>query len=447
MDNLTTANKNQKTTLFANLLRIRDFRLLWIGQGISSLGDQFYFIALPWLVLQLTGDALAMSTVLALESVPRALFMLIGGALTDRFSSRALMLTSDLLRLVLVMLLTGLVLAGRIEIWMLYVFAISFGLVDAFFYPALNAMLPHLVEQNALQMGNALLQGTSQLAMFAGPVLAGAMIALLDGGAAIGSGVATAVHDTVGNGIAFGFDALTFFVSVVTLWMMRSHHTRTATQTAGKGESVLSSLREGLAYVARDPTLRVFFLITAAVTVLINGPFTIGVPVLAETRFPEGAAAFGIIVSALGGGALVGTVIAGVSRPAPSRLGPTLLLVTGSMGIGLALIGVTPSTMIAAAISLAMGIANGYVVILFTTWLQSRTPAHMLGRMMSLLMFALVGLNPVSTALSGALAKLDATLLFAGAGSLLVVITLVSLLSPTLRAMGIEANAAAAPAE
>jgi len=147
------------------LLRVRDFRLLWIGQGIARLGDQFYFTALPWLVLQLTGDAFAMGMVLAVGSIPRTLFMLVGGAPTDRFSSRTVMLVSDILRLGLVSLLTGFVLTGSIELWMLYMFALSFGEVDAFFYPALNAMVPQLVHKEELQAGNALVQGTGQLAL------------------------------------------------------------------------------------------------------------------------------------------------------------------------------------------------------------------------------------------------------------------------------------------
>src|ERR1700690_4613010 len=86
-------------------LGVHDFRLLWIGGSISLLGDQFYLIALPWLVLQITGSALALGTVMALEGIPRALFMLIGGAFVDRFSPRSVMMISNLSRLVLVALL------------------------------------------------------------------------------------------------------------------------------------------------------------------------------------------------------------------------------------------------------------------------------------------------------------------------------------------------------
>src|SRR4029453_2718742 len=90
----------------ASPLSVRNFRLLWIGESISLLGDQFYMIALPWLVLQLTGDALAVGTVLALGGIPRALFMLIGGAFVDRLSPRSVMIWSNLARLLMVALLS-----------------------------------------------------------------------------------------------------------------------------------------------------------------------------------------------------------------------------------------------------------------------------------------------------------------------------------------------------
>src|SRR5207249_3579287 len=100
------------------------------------LGDQFYMIALPWLVLQLTGSALALGTIMALASIPRALFMLVGGAFVDRFSPRSVMMASNFGRLVLVALLSALVLTNHIQIEILYVFALAFGLADAFYFPA-----------------------------------------------------------------------------------------------------------------------------------------------------------------------------------------------------------------------------------------------------------------------------------------------------------------------
>jgi len=109
-DTLSSEQKPRMTASPMRVLRNRNFRLLWIGEGISLLGDQFYLIALPWLVLSLTGDALVVGTVLATAGIPRALFMLVGGALTDRFTPRKLMINSNLAR----MMLTGVVLATKL---------------------------------------------------------------------------------------------------------------------------------------------------------------------------------------------------------------------------------------------------------------------------------------------------------------------------------------------
>src|SRR5512147_2824858 len=167
----------------ANVLGIRNFRLLWIGEGISLLGDQFYMIALPWLVLSLTGNALAVGTVMAMAGIPRALFMLVGGALTDRLTPRRLMINSNLARLILTGLLALLVITNLIQLWMLYTSALLFGLADAFFFPAQTSIVPKLVGKDQLQQGNAMIQGTAMLSLFVGPVIAGALIARLDGDA------------------------------------------------------------------------------------------------------------------------------------------------------------------------------------------------------------------------------------------------------------------------
>src|SRR6185295_7977927 len=99
--NANTKASNSMSKVFSN----RDFRLLWMGSATSILGDQFAFIATPWLVLQLTHDPLVLGTVLALEGVPRAIFILIGGAITDRFSPRTIMLISDIARMLLTALM------------------------------------------------------------------------------------------------------------------------------------------------------------------------------------------------------------------------------------------------------------------------------------------------------------------------------------------------------
>src|SRR5262245_27397550 len=173
----------------ASPLSVRNFRLLWIGEGVSLLGDQFYLIALPWLVLRLTGSALALGTILALASIPRAVFMIVGGAFVDRYSPRSILFASNFVRLVLVGIVSALVLTNNIRIEMLYGFALAFGLADAFYYPAQTAIVPQVLPQEQLQAGNSYVQGTAQLSLLLGPVLAGALIAVLGHTAAGATGM------------------------------------------------------------------------------------------------------------------------------------------------------------------------------------------------------------------------------------------------------------------
>ena len=106
----------QNSGSFGNVLSNRNFRLLWIGQSTSLIGDQFTMIALPWLVLLLTGDPLVLGIVLALEGIPRAIFMLLGGAITDRFSQRSVMILSDLARILLTLAIVLMIFSGNIQL-------------------------------------------------------------------------------------------------------------------------------------------------------------------------------------------------------------------------------------------------------------------------------------------------------------------------------------------
>ncbi len=422
-----------------NLLRIRNFRLLWIGEGISLLGDQFYLIALPWLVLSLTGNALAVGAVLAIAGIPRALFMLVGGALTDRFTSRTLMINSNLARMILTGSLAALVITNAIQLWMLYVTALLFGLVDAFFFPAQTSIVPKLLDKDQLQAGNAMIQGTAQLSMFIGPILAGATISWLDGGTAH-SAMGRAPGIAPGIALAFALDALSFIASIAMLSLMRIENGSSGAENGGvkKPEgSVIASIREGLLYVWKDAALKIVFPITMGLNILINGPFAVGIPVVARTRFPEGATAFGFILSMFGGGALLGTVLAGVLPKLPKKWLVTVpLSVISLMGIGLAVIGLSQTLSIASGTALVMGTANGYANIMLITWLQQKVAPEMTGRIMSLVMFAAVGLNPISTALAGVLIGRSATVLLVCAGISMTLFTLSAAFSPAVREMG-----------
>jgi MFS family permease len=146
-----------QTNPMARVMSLRNFRLLSVGAFISLLGDQFALIATPWLVLQLTNDPVALGTVLALEGIPRAVFILFGGAITDRLSPRRVMLIANMIRFFLTAFMALVVFSGVVQVWMLYVFGLLFGIVAGFAIPAETSIVPMLVDEQELQAGNLIM--------------------------------------------------------------------------------------------------------------------------------------------------------------------------------------------------------------------------------------------------------------------------------------------------
>lgn len=412
-------NQPQEKNAMLNVLSIRDFRLLFAGVSTSLLGDQFALIATPWLVLQLTGDPLALGIVLALEGLPRALFMLFGGAITDRFSPRIIMLASDMVRFGLAALMATVVFTGVVQMWMLYAFGLGFGLVAGFAVPAGNSIVPMLVEEKDLQAGNSLVMGVGQLVGFVGPVVAGILIGQFS-------------ESFFGIGLAFGIDAATFAVSAFTLWLMRGGGELPASSDAAQ-ETIWTAILAGLRLVWEDKALRLIFLVIAAVNFLFVGPILVGVPVLADQRLAEGAVAFGLLMSGFAGGNLAGFLVAGVlPRPTGWTMRQLLVALLAGFGLTMGVVGFISWTWVDFGLMLLLGLGNGYVTIILFTWVQTRTPKAMLGRIMSLLMLSSAGLVPVSQAISGAVGAWNLTVLFVAAGGLIVLMTGWTALQPGL---------------
>ncbi|MFT5102051.1 MAG: MFS family permease, partial [Planctomycetaceae bacterium] len=158
-------------------LKYRNFRFLWLGSVLSYLSGQLTMLAFPWLVLKLTGDPFAMGAVLAAAGIPRAVFMVVGGAMTDRYSARSVMMWTTLVRFILMFILATLVYTQSVDMWMIFIVAFFFGAADAFYWPASISILPKLLPAEDLPAGNSLQQGLGQLSQIIGPVLGGLIIA------------------------------------------------------------------------------------------------------------------------------------------------------------------------------------------------------------------------------------------------------------------------------
>ncbi len=401
------------------VLSLRDFRLLLAGTSTSLLGDQFALIATPWLALQLSDDPLALGIVLALEGIPRAMFMLIGGAVTDRISPRRVMLTADVVRAVLTSVMATTVLVGAAQMWMLYGFALGFGLIAGFSVPAENSMVPTLVQRDDLQAGNAVIMGATQLTAFVGPTLAGVVIA-------------TASSSTVGVGLALGLDAATFAISAATFVLMRPVPVAVAPAETLR---LWASIAEGFRHLWADEAMRFVFCVLAAVNLFAVGPLLVGIPVLAHQRLAAGAMAFGLLMGAFAIGNLIGYVLAAATRT-PSRAAMRVIVIGVLAGYGAVIgsLGLVSDTVLGAALLTALGAGNGYLAISLFTWIQARTPRRMLGRTMSMLTFASLGLVSLSQAVSGALGKWDLDALFLLSGGLVLATTAWAATHPGLRA-------------
>lgn len=415
-----------RSSIFAN----PNFSLLFGGSSISAFGDQFTLVALPWLVLKLTGNPAALGIVLAVMAAPRAAFMLIGGAVVDRMSPRRVLLAARAVNAACIVILAALVLTGSILVWMVYVLALGIGLSTAFAYPAGSAILPQLVEPRQLRSANAAYMGMRQLSMIGGPVLAGFVIAM----GAHHQSSAQALPDARGLGLAFGIDAASFVFSLASLAMVRIHGDFHPTKTTG---SMFASIAAGIRYVWSDVPLRAFMLYASFGSVFVSGPIQVGLPVLADTRLNLGAASLGILMTAQGIGMFAGSFLSGTGqRLMRGHLGVMVLCIDSLVGLMLAALMLVHTTYTGAALLLCTGLFAGMVQIAIYTWIQQRVSPAMMGRAMSILMFTFMGLGPLSAAAAGALLKvISLTTLFGIAGLTLTAIALSCLGSPQMRSI------------
>jgi MFS family permease len=418
--------KKSGDSLFAN----HNFRLLFAGSTISAIGDQFTLVALPWLVLKLTGDPAALGLVLATIAFPRAVFMLIGGAVVDRMSPRRVLLAGRAVNALLVSVLAVLVLAGSIHMWLIYMIALGIGVSTAFSYPAGSAILPQLMPPQQLQPANALFMGMRQMCLIIGPVIAGVLITV-----GAHDAHAKGVADSAGLGLAFSVDAVSFLFSLGSLMLIRIHSDYHPKAPVG---SVLANVASGIRNIWTDLPLRAFILYAAVVSVFVGGPIQVGLPVLADTRLDLGAASLGILMTANGCGMLLGSFLSGfTTKLVRGRLGMMVLCVDSIVGLALIVLALVHSTVGGAVLLACTGLLGGIAQIAIVSWIQHRVAPEMMGRTMSVLMFTFMGLGPLSAAIAGSLLQvISLSTLFTGAGLTLSVIALSCMTSPALRSIG-----------
>jgi MFS family permease len=399
--------------VFLRPLRERDFALVFAGTTVSALGDGLYYIALAWQTYELSNIPTAMSIVGVAATLPQLVFLLVGGALSDRMDKRRLVVAADLLRGIAISSIGLLSVTGLLELWMLVALVALYAAGTSLFTPAATALLPVILPKEELGRGNALLTfSRTACVRVAGPGLGGIAIALF------------------GVGWAFIGDGISFFLSALALLALSKREFPARPRT-----SLLGEIGEGLRYVRSERWLFVSLAAAPIGLLCYMGPMQVLLPFVVKNELEDGARALGIILAAGGAGALLGSLLIGqLGQPRERVLVMYVLWALSTFGIaGYALSNTLWQFAAVCFVAIAGLIVGG---IIWTTLLQELVPERLLGRVSSVDVLVSFAFVPLSMAITGPIADAigaRSTMLLAGLLGGLLLLTVP--LAPSLRAL------------
>jgi MFS family permease len=357
-----------------DVLRGREFRLLFSGQAVSVLGDRMVAVALAFGVLEVGGSASDVGLVLAAGVFPLVGSVLVGGVVADRTSRRAVMVVADLVRVASQGAMAALLIAGEAEVWTLALLAGITGTATGFFNPASTGLLPQVVPAEQLQLANALRSSAISAGEILGPLAAGVLVA------------------TANAGWAIAADAATFAVSAVCLVLLRA-----PARAAAPSSSFVADLREGwVAFRSRRWvwTVVAYFAIGNILWGAWNG---LG-PVVAD-RDLGGATAWSVVLAAVGVGALAGSLVA--TQVKPRRPLVFVALTDGLFALPLAFLAAAPPVAVLACGALLAGAGMTLGMSVWESTLQRHIPGESLSRVSSYDWFGSLAFYPLGLVIWG----------------------------------------------
>lgn len=360
-------------------LRIRNFRLYFMGQGLSMCGTWMQRIAQSWLVLTLTHSGTALGLVTAMQFVPILAAGPYGGLIADRMDKRRLLVGTQAAQAALALVLGLLTVFGAVQLWMVVVLAALLGVTNVFDTPGRQSFVLELVGPAALRNAVTLNSVLVNAARAIGPAIAGVLIA------------------TIGTGPCFLVNAASFGAVIASLLLMdasRFHRGRPLVRARGQ-------VRDGLRYVLRTPALRTPLLMMAAIGMLAY-EFQVVLPVVASQTFHAGAGAYGAMTAAMGLGAVAGGLaVARRSEATPAGL----VMAALAFGAVILAAAAAPTLTIELVALVAVGAGSVAFLALANTTLQLASEPAMRGRVMALWAMAFLGTTPIGGPLTGWIAQ------------------------------------------
>ncbi len=365
----------------ARALRHRNFRLYFIGQTVSLVGTWMQRIAVGWLVYRLTDSAFLLGLVGFAGQIPIFVLAPFAGVLADRWDRHRLLILTQALAMIQAFVLSYLVLTGTVMIWHIIILSLILGIVTAFDIPVRQSFVIEMIEEKA-DLGNAIALNSSMVngARLVGPTAAGLLIA------------------TVGEGMCFVINGLSYLAVIASLVLMR---------LAAKDVRALSSrawhdLIEGARYAYGFEPIRAIILLLGLAS-LVGMPYVVLMPVFAKDVLHGGPSALGFLMGGSGIGALAGALYL-ASRNSVLGLGKMLPISTGVFGVGLMAFASSRNFLLSLAMMTVVGFGQMVQLAASNTLLQTMVDDHQRGRVMGFYTAAFVGMAPIGSLLAGAFA-------------------------------------------
>jgi predicted MFS family arabinose efflux permease len=370
---------------------------MWVGACTSSIGTWMQIVAQGWLIYRLSHSAFLLALDQFLGGIPIFLFSLIGGVVADRTERRKILLVSQYVQMASAGVLTVLVTAGWVHVWQILCLSFVSGLAQAFGGPAYSALIPTLVDKEDMPNAIALNSIQFNMAVTIGPALAGQALAKL------------------GEKWCFGLNALSFLAPIISLSMISARYLPVIT-----GESMLSSLKQGIKFVRKQGSMEALTLLAFCMTAL-SMPMRTYIPVFVKDIFHRGPETYGNLLSLMGVGSICGSLaVAGIGNiRSKGRFALVMLICLGGAISGFSLSKLLP---LSYAMLVLVGASMMAVFATVTSLVQLITTNEMRGRVMSVYNCAFRGGMPMGNLLSGWLVPMFTAPIVLGVNGVLLIL-------------------------
>ncbi|MEK4840480.1 MFS transporter [Bacillus sp. FSL L8-0152] len=395
------------------LLKNTNFLFLWAATLFSSFALAFFTFSQTWYIAKTLNLEASLGVVFVALSVPRLIFMIIGGAVADKFPKKNIMFYSNIIRAILVATILTWFIVGDVTLYTFALFALFFGLADAFFWSADGSILPELVEKSRLTQANSLTQMTNQASVILGPVLGGILIKFTN-------------YETI-------FSITILLLIVAAILVQKIQFTMPELKDTDKG--MFTSIKEGILYVKESPFLSTFLLCSAFLNLFLIGPMQVGFPLFVKNVLHGDSLHFSYLEASVGGGMAIGAVIIGLKNINRRR---GLFCIIMMLLSGVFFLSINFSTVLWQALLAGMfyGITIAMAIVPLMAMIQSTVKEEMMGRVMSLLMLSSMGFIPLSyafTSIALAMGIPIVTVMKSGAIAVIVFVLFVAIRVPVVR--------------